>query len=130
LGIARNELLRYLERCAGPRGRIDPLTVSIAELGSSFGQRIDHRRERHRLLAALQRLPLELQLTIEFFYWQELSGRELALALELPEGTVRSRLRLARERLREALATIGGDALPSEDAELDDWARTLHALVE
>lgn len=130
LGIARNELLRHLERCAGPRGRVDPLTVSIAELGSSLGQRIDHRRERHRLLAALQRLPLELQLTIEFFYWQELSGRELAEALELPEGTVRSRLRLARARLREELGNVGGDALPAEDAELDDWARTLHALVE
>jgi DNA-directed RNA polymerase specialized sigma24 family protein len=26
LGIARNELLRHLERCAGPRGRIDPLS--------------------------------------------------------------------------------------------------------
>lgn len=130
LGIAKNELMRHLERCAGPRGRIDPLTVSIAELGTSLGQRIDHSRERHRLLAALQQLPLELQLTIEFFYWQGLSGRELALALEVPEGTVRSRLRLARARLRDALAAIGDDGVPLGDTELDDWARTLHAIVD
>jgi RNA polymerase sigma factor (sigma-70 family) len=126
LGIARNELLRHLEKRAGPRGRIDPLTVSIAQLATSLGQRVDRSRERQRLLAALQQLPLELQLTIEFFYWQELSGRELAEALGVPEGTVRSRLRLARTRLREELVAQGDAGLPEDDGALDAWARTLH----
>ncbi|MCA9650307.1 MAG: RNA polymerase subunit sigma-70, partial [Myxococcales bacterium] len=41
-------------------------------------------------------------------YWEELSTRELSDALEVPQGTVKSRLRRAREALREALAVGSG----------------------
>lgn len=53
--------------------------------------------------------------------WQELSYQEAALALDIPVGTVRSRLSRARARLREALAEPDG---PSGD----EGSETISAL--
>jgi RNA polymerase sigma factor (sigma-70 family) len=39
--------------------------------------------------------------------WEELSYEEVAAALCIPVGTVRSRLHRARRRLRERLAPVG-----------------------
>lgn len=54
-----------------------------------------------RLLhVALERLPLELQLAVELFYFEDQSASQVAEILEIPEGTVRSRVRRAVEQLR------------------------------
>jgi RNA polymerase sigma-70 factor (ECF subfamily) len=50
---------------------------------------------------ALERLPLELREVIILYEIEGLSYRELATALEIPVGTVMSRLNRARRRLRE-----------------------------
>jgi RNA polymerase sigma-70 factor (ECF subfamily) len=51
-------------------------------------------------------LPRELREVTVLATVQELSTRELAHALEIPEGTVRNRLFRARQMLREKLAGI------------------------
>jgi RNA polymerase sigma-70 factor, ECF subfamily len=55
------------------------------------------------LRRALERLPLELREVIIFYELEGLSYRELATALEIPVGTVMSRLSRARRRLQEEL---------------------------
>ena len=52
------------------------------------------------LQVALERLPLELQLAVELFYFEDQSATQVAEILEIPEGTVRSRVRRAVEQLR------------------------------
>lgn len=56
------------------------------------------------LSAAIAELPEELRIAFVLREVQQLSVREAAAVLEVPEGTVKSRNHAARERLRETLA--------------------------
>ncbi len=60
--------------------------------------------------SVLDRLP-EAQRTVFVMYeLEQLSGEEIAAYLELPLGTVRSRLRLARQLFRREVALLVGEA--------------------
>ncbi len=90
------------------------------------------RRAEHRLLLeALRHLPIEQQLLLELFDWEGQVGRELAIILNVPEGTVRSRLRAARRALVQAMQRLAAspDLLESTLANLDQWARGLRELT-
>jgi RNA polymerase sigma factor (sigma-70 family) len=58
--------------------------------------------DRGRLLAAVNTLPEEQRVVVSLRYFAELSEEEVAEALALPRGTVKSRTARALERLREA----------------------------
>jgi RNA polymerase sigma-70 factor (ECF subfamily) len=83
------------------------------------------------LLQALRRLPLDMQLTLELFYWEELSVDDVAAVLEIPPGTVKSRLHRAKGLLRDQIATL--DPAPelarSTAADLDHWARSIRRFL-
>jgi RNA polymerase sigma factor (sigma-70 family) len=121
--VARSKLIDAL-RGRAPDRMIDPMESSVIDLGGSPSSIIDGRREQVQLLSALRRLPVDLQVMLELRYFEQLSGPELADALDVPEGTVRSRLRRALGLLREALGTdtAFGDA---SDDDLERWAREL-----
>ncbi len=56
--------------------------------------------------AVLAKLPEEQRLVFVLFEIEELSGDEIAALLELPVGTVRSRLRLAREAFQREVKRL------------------------
>jgi RNA polymerase sigma-70 factor (ECF subfamily) len=56
-----------------------------------------------RLQRALDELPAEFRVVLTMFYFEELSYREIAEQLELPPGTVMSRLSRAKGHLRARL---------------------------
>ncbi len=60
-----------------------------------------------RLWDEVRRLPLEQREVVMLFYFQGLKYREIAEAMEIPIGTVMSRLHAARLRLRSLLAEGG-----------------------
>ena len=61
-------------------------------------------RERSlRLWGAIDTLPEKLRIVTVLAGIEEHDIQEVALLLDLPEGTVKSRLFLARQRLRELL---------------------------
>lgn len=124
--IARHELCAYF-RARKKNEAIDFSVSSIASLGASPSTLARQRSEREILLSALQMLPVDLQLAIELHYWEGLPGPDLAVILEIPEGTVRSRLRRALEQLRERLASeAGGERLLGASGEdLETWAQRL-----
>lgn len=51
----------------------------------------------------LEQIKPELRLTATLYYYDDLSIREIAQTLDIPEGTVKSRLAVAREKLYEML---------------------------
>jgi RNA polymerase sigma-70 factor, ECF subfamily len=55
------------------------------------------------LREAIARLPREQQAILSLFYVEELSIRDIAEALSLPLGTVKSRLHYARNSLKEVI---------------------------
>lgn len=121
--IARKVLYRHYR----DNGGFDPLTLSAASRMAdepSAADRVADREEQRLLLHALRTLPLELQTLLELAYWEALPDRELAEVLELPVGTVKSRLRKARGLLDEALTRSAPSprVLETSLQTLDSWA--------
>jgi RNA polymerase sigma-70 factor (ECF subfamily) len=58
--------------------------------------------------AALARLPEEQRQVVLLVGLEEMTYQEAAAALEIPVGTVMSRLHRGRERLREMMTASGG----------------------
>jgi RNA polymerase sigma-70 factor (ECF subfamily) len=128
--IASNELYDELRRRVRDR-RFHPGVSSLCDLGPSPSSIVARNAQQKLLAKALPRIPLDLQITIELYYWEELSGPELAVALAIPEGTVRSRLRRAREALRDQMKQISTSpkTLQSTVDDLDTWASSLRDCV-
>ncbi len=64
--------------------------------------------DRASVHAALATLSSELRATAVLYYFEEMSVAEVAAVLDVPEGTVKSRLMSARQKLARALE---GDAM-------------------
>ncbi|MEM6996533.1 MAG: sigma-70 family RNA polymerase sigma factor [Myxococcota bacterium] len=101
--VARHELYRYLRKTAHGRQEFDPEASSIHDVRPSPSAVAGARAEQTLLLQALRCIPLQLQLALELHYWEELTTAELADALEVPVGTVKSRLRRGRKALEAVL---------------------------
>ena len=124
--IARNQLLGHLARVRGVQ-RIEPAQDSVADSAPAPSSVVRRRHEHALVMNALRRIPVDHQILLELFYWEQQSGTELATILEIPEGTVRSRLRRAKQLLAEEVQVLqksAGVALPTSD-QLDAWAKGL-----
>ncbi len=123
-GIARRQLLFHLRSKMRKDRRFDLAEVSAIDMGASPASAVAFKEQQQLLLAALRRIPLDLQIAIELHYFEELRGCDIAAVLEIPEGTVRSRLRRAREALAVAITGLGaprGLAQSTID-DLERWA--------
>jgi len=57
-----------------------------------------------QLREAIESLPEKLRLTVVLFYFHDMKISEVAESMGIPEGTVKSRLNLARQKLRKELS--------------------------
>ena len=88
--IVQNESKNYLRR----RPNL-PLDETIPSVEADQNQ-IDVKR-------AVNALPESARLIVMLYYFERYSVREICMLLDLPEGTVHSRLSRAREQLRKEL---------------------------
>lgn len=99
---AEVRMLRALSRSDTERaGRWEPDAVH---------ERLEAAAAGPALAAALAALPAGHRDVLLLTAWAELSYEEIAAALRVPVGTVRSRLNRARRQVREALAAHGIEA--------------------
>jgi RNA polymerase sigma factor (sigma-70 family) len=131
LRAARSRLYNYYDARGRREAVFDPGATSCVELGVEPSFARNTREDHVLLLQALRALPLELQLALELYYFEQMRAPELAEVLELPEGTVRSRLRRGIELLRQRVTELanGSAALESTMSNLDDWAAGVHEAV-
>jgi RNA polymerase sigma factor (sigma-70 family) len=106
-GIASNLIARHaraetrhykaMAKVGGQRGT-DEQAVADAVAG-----RLDAMAVRGRLANALRRLPEPVRAVLVLVAWAGLNQQEVAVALDIPAGTARSRLYRARQEMRKAL---------------------------
>lgn len=72
-------------------------------------EKIEARAGDGRLREAINTLPTDQRAAIALFYRHELSVAEIAAALRVPAGTVKTRLMHARRKLRSILEGVKGD---------------------
>lgn len=131
-GIARKLLLQHyagLHR----HGRVEELGERpVDALEPSPSQVVARHREQKLLLRALRGIPLDLQIVIELFYWEDMPLGEIARVVEIPEGTVKSRLFRAKELLRARIEALAGEPNLSRTTvdDLERWARSLRDRAE
>jgi len=125
--IARNVLYTHY------RGRsVEPPDFSvscIAELAPSAASMIVAAGRQRSLLEALRNIPLQFQVVLELAYWEHLTAADIGEVVGAPEGTVRTRLRRAKELVAKEMRRIENLGLPLETTihQLDDWAEAVRA---
>lgn len=125
--IATNVLRKHYRAHAGPRGKVELGTVSVEDLEPSPSRIVADTNERRLLLSALRRLSMDDQILLELHYWEQLKITELAEILDTPAGTIKTRMRAARKRLKEHIATLAASPglVHSTVTRLDEWAAAL-----
>jgi RNA polymerase sigma-70 factor (ECF subfamily) len=109
-GIATNVLRnqrRSLRRRREAFARLPLERTEEPDFAEEGSIRLDDQVAMRQLLQLFARLPRREQDVIALCEWSELSYEDAAVALDIPIGTVRSRLARGRRRLRE-LATATG----------------------
>lgn len=128
LGVARHVLLRHYREQRRDDRTFTPMVTSVCDLDPSPSVLVAGHREHARLLDGLRRIPLDLQIALELYFWEGMTMREIAEVLEVPPGTAASRLRRAKAALLEQLGGSAGAPVDTPD-DLEAWARTLRSSV-
>ena len=130
--VARNQLLKLRDRHARTADKQDDFQETrVADLDASPTQLAVEHEEQALLLRALRRLPIDLQIAIELFYWEGLQSKDIAVVLDIPHGTVRSRLRRGRTLLREVVEQLAESPQLQEStlADFEGWLRSIQGKV-
>jgi RNA polymerase sigma-70 factor (ECF subfamily) len=112
-GIATNLIARHRRaevRRLRATARLAAQVVQVAQGDAAderVAARVDARDEWPAVAQAIAELPAGERDTLLLFVWEELAYDEIAAALDIPVGTVRSRLNRARRRIRELVEHDG-----------------------
>ena len=107
-GLARFQLLTHYRK-AYRRPDLDFTITSLRDLATSPTGALLRREASQLLQLALAQVPVDQQLALELTYWEGLAAPEVALALDIPENTVYSRVRRAKEHLRKAIEQLSDE---------------------
>ena len=90
-------------RCAKSIARAQRQRQLAEALATVPPARVAEATDFERLRAAVRALPPEQRAAVALFYFEDLSIADTAIALDVPAGTVKTRLMHARRKLRDTL---------------------------
>jgi RNA polymerase sigma-70 factor, ECF subfamily len=108
MSITRREFMRWLREVGNPaHGRSAPLDVEQLLKDDKQAERLENR---DWVQSALGLLGEDVRVALLMYYFEDLSYAEIAQQLQIPIGTVMSRLSRGREHLRQALDRLNRDS--------------------
>jgi RNA polymerase sigma-70 factor (ECF subfamily) len=112
LTVVHHKAIDTLRVKRGQVARQVPTDVAdIEKAGADVSERVIQSLNHDEVRAALAAVPNDQRRAIEMAYYEGLTHLEIAEALGLPLGTVKSRLRLGLDKMRSALRSGSGDEL-------------------
>jgi len=126
-GVAYNVLRNHYRRARRDAERLDFGVTSIFDLAHGPSEALAVKHEQQLLLQGLRKIPVEHQVLLELYFWEPLPAAEIAAVLGVPEGTVRTRIRRAKQLLEAELGRLTADPrlLESTLSNLEDWAKAV-----
>jgi RNA polymerase sigma-70 factor (ECF subfamily) len=118
LAIVRNTCRTWLEKnwSSEVRGSLPEYILAAASLELNPESLAIRRADRELVRQAIEELPLEYREAVVLRDLEGLSYKEIAEIIEVPLGTVMSRLSRARERLEQELAPRVGEGTGYQEA--------------
>ena len=130
--VAHNVLRHHFRKQKRIDAQLDFEQVSAVDLAPGPSSVVAKKREQRLVLQALREIPVDHQVMLELYFWEPLKAKEIAEVLEIPEGTVRTRIRRAKQLLEEKLRELAESPqeLERTTSNLEDWARSIRVQVE
>lgn len=107
IAIARNHAIDFLRHLGTrPESRSvswDLLPAQTGHIGREMEDHVDSSMRRERIQAAIAQLPTDQQEALALAYFGGHTHQQISTLLDLPLGTVKTRIRLAMQKLRDML---------------------------
>jgi RNA polymerase sigma-70 factor (ECF subfamily) len=128
-GVAHNTLRYHYRKNRKDADRLDFGRFTAQDLSPGPGTVAAQQSEQRLLLQALRGIPMEHQMVLELYYWEPMTAAEIAEVLGEPEGTVRTRIRRAKQLLEQKLQDLAEtpELFSRTSSALEDWARSLRS---
>ena len=103
----RKRKFAWRKRIADVQGVVEERDIADYESGETLlDEQVLRKEEGQVVRLAVDRLPERFRLVVLLFYMEELSTTEIAAIMQIPNGTVLSRLFQARKLLRKELEDV------------------------
>ena len=114
-----------------PTTPLDLLEGSVRDHGAGPSTLLGAQQDQRLLLEALRSVSIDDQFILELYYWEKLTGPQLAQVFECTEAVIRHRIHRAKHKLRAELTKLAHDHRELADTltDLDAWARSLRAAL-
>jgi len=105
----RRRMVSLDQRCAGDEAELSKMVDLLVSTAPDPASRLDMREQQELVRKGVEALPDFLRAVVHMVYFQGLKYSEVAEALGLPVGTVKSRMHSAMLRLTEILTASQPD---------------------
>ena len=130
-GVARNILFDHYRSKSRPRETLELGELSCEDLSPGLAGVHAREHELDLLLRAMRQIPVNAQILLELYYWERMTAREIGEVLGVPEGTVRTRLRDAKQHVEAQVARLARSPELAQSTVIgfDTWAERLRQIV-